>query len=81
MKKEKYTYIELGDGDELWENRKLSDIINEYSGIFWLLGVFFAEGRLRFILGNHDIVKKRPESFSIPILTTGRGRRYRCFPE
>lgn len=53
-----YTYIELGDGDELWENNKLSDIINVHSGVFRLLSNFFNEGRLYFIVGNHDMVKK-----------------------
>lgn len=56
--KQNYTYIELGDGDELWENSKLSDIINVHSDVFWLLSKFFKEGRLYFIFGNHDIAKK-----------------------
>jgi hypothetical protein len=53
-----YTYIEIGDGDELWENKKLSDIINEHLNVFHLLGEFHHEGRLYFIYGNHDLVKK-----------------------
>ena len=56
--KENYTYIELGDGDELWENRKLSDILRVHSDSFWLLYQFFTEGRLYFIFGNHDRAKK-----------------------
>lgn len=55
---EKYTYIEIGDGDELWENKKFYDIIHAHSDVFWLLSRFFIEGRLYFIFGNHDIVKK-----------------------
>ena len=27
---EGYTYIELGDGDELWENKKINHIIDEF---------------------------------------------------
>lgn len=53
-----YTYIELGDGDELWENRRLSTIINTHDDAFWLLSRFYKEGRLYFIFGNHDMVKK-----------------------
>lgn len=53
-----YTYIEIGDGDELWENNKISDIMHVHSNIFWLLSKFFNEGRLYFIYGNHDMVKK-----------------------
>ena len=56
-----YTYIEIGDGDELWENQKLPEIIEAHSDVFWLLSKFFNEGRLYFIFGNHDIVKKYNE--------------------
>lgn len=54
---ENYTYIEIGDGDELWKNKKLSDIITVHSHVFWLLSKFFNEGRLHLIFGNHDMVK------------------------
>lgn len=56
---ENYTYIEIGDGDELWKNQDLSDIIYVYSHIFWLLSKFFQEHRLYFIFGNHDMVKSK----------------------
>jgi hypothetical protein len=55
---ENYTYIEIGDGDELWKNKRLSDIIHVHSDAFWLLSKFFDEGRLYFIFGNHDMVKR-----------------------
>lgn len=57
---ENYTYIEIGDGDELWENKHLPDIIHYHSHVFWLLQKFHAAGRLHFIFGNHDIVKQNP---------------------
>ena len=53
-----YTYIEIGDGDELWKNNKFYDIIHEHSDAFWLLSKFFKEGRLYLIFGNHDMEKK-----------------------
>lgn len=53
-----YTYIEIGDGDELWENKRIYDILSAHSDVFFLLSKFFKEGRLHFIFGNHDIVKK-----------------------
>lgn len=53
-----YTYIELGDGDELWENDQLKDIINVHKHVFWLLNKFFERNRLYMIYGNHDIVKR-----------------------
>lgn len=53
-----YTYIEIGDGDELWENNKFSSIIQPHKDLFRLLHKFFKENRLYMIFGNHDIVKK-----------------------
>jgi len=53
-----YTYIEIGDGDELWENRKFNNIIQTHQNVFRLLVKFFNENRFYLIFGNHDIVKK-----------------------
>ena len=58
--KQKYTYIELGDGDELWENKKLSDILSTYKNVFQLLSRFHMDGRLHFLMGNHDFAKRKP---------------------
>ena len=55
---ENYTYIEIGDGDELWKNKDLSNIIYVHSDVFWLLSKYFNENRLYLIYGNHDIVKR-----------------------
>lgn len=55
---ENYTYIEIGDGDELWENSRFSDIKQVHGDVFWLLSKFYNEGRLYLIFGNHDMVKK-----------------------
>jgi len=54
---ENYTYIEIGDGDELWENNDLSEIISVHSHVFWLLAKYFEDRRLYLIFGNHDMVK------------------------
>ena len=54
-----YTYIELGDGDELWENRDMQQIITAHSNTFRLLSDFYREKRLYMLYGNHDYVKKR----------------------
>lgn len=59
--KKGYTYIELGDGDELWENRSYESIIDTYDNIFWLLSRFNEEERLYMIYGNHDIIKRDPK--------------------
>ena len=55
--KSNFTYIEVGDGDELWKNKEFSLIRNTYSNIFWLLKKFHEENRYYVIWGNHDIEK------------------------
>ena len=54
-----FIYIELGDGDELWENRKMESIIEIHNNIFWIFSLFHQEKRLYLLYGNHDIIKKR----------------------
>ncbi len=53
-----YTYLELGDGDELWENRSFSAIKSTHSESFELIARFFQQNRFYAVYGNHDIVKK-----------------------
>lgn len=53
-----FTYIELGDGDELWENRDINDIISTHSDAFWLMSLFYKNNRLMMLYGNHDIIKR-----------------------
>lgn len=57
--KQGFSYIELGDGDELWENRCLSRIIDVHSNVFWLLSKYERQGRLFLLYGNHDAGKRR----------------------
>ncbi|MBQ3602197.1 MAG: serine/threonine protein phosphatase, partial [Lachnospiraceae bacterium] len=53
-----YTYIEIGDGDELWENPDITHIKEIYSNIHWLLSLFAQKKRLYLLWGNHDLEKK-----------------------
>ena len=55
-----FTYIELGDGDELWENRNMEQIKEMHSDVFSLLSRFYEKKRLYMIYGNHDMIKKYP---------------------
>ncbi|RXR21191.1 serine/threonine protein phosphatase [Flavobacterium amnicola] len=50
-----FHYIELGDGDELWENLFFKDIFEANKNVFLLLQKFYLEGRLDMIWGNHDM--------------------------
>jgi UDP-2,3-diacylglucosamine pyrophosphatase LpxH len=56
-----FTYVEAGDGDELWQNRSFADIRKAHSDIFWLLREFHQAGRLQMLWGNHDIVRQNPK--------------------
>ncbi len=71
----KYTYIELGDGDELWENRSLEDIKNMHPDTFHLMEQYLQENRMYAVYGNHDIVKKRKCFYSGIILDDTEGKR------
>ncbi len=54
-----FTYIELGDGEELWENRHLRNITEIHSDVYDMFSCFETRDRLYLIYGNHDIVKKK----------------------
>lgn len=64
--KKEYTYIELGDGDELWENRSMVQIITVHSQIFELLFRFYKAGRLYVLYGNHDMENACPDPSGFP---------------
>ncbi|NER14633.1 serine/threonine protein phosphatase [Leptobacterium flavescens] len=51
-----FTYCELGDGDELWENRTFEVILHSHKNVFMLMKQFYEEERLHLIFGNHDMV-------------------------
>lgn len=53
-----FTYIELGDGDEMWEVDNYNDIIENYIEIFKKIKRFHDQDRLIMIYGNHDLSKK-----------------------
>ncbi len=58
-----FTYIELGDGDELWENRSFAAIREIHGNVFWLLSLFREEKRLYQLSGNHDHVLMKCREF------------------
>lgn len=53
-----FTYIEIGDGDELWENKEFADIRRAYSHVFWKMSEFYEAERLYLVWGNHDIERR-----------------------
>ncbi|MEN8125880.1 MAG: metallophosphoesterase [Bacteroidota bacterium] len=68
-----YTYIEIGDGVELWENSSFEPIFKAHEKTFNLLKLFNRKNRLFMLWGNHDmefrnplIVEKVLRTFFIP---------------
>ena len=58
--KNDFHYIELGDGDELWENLFFKDIFEANKNVYLLLQKFHTQNKLHFIYGNHDMVYRNP---------------------
>ncbi|MCT8339159.1 serine/threonine protein phosphatase [Flavobacteriaceae bacterium TK19130] len=56
--KEGFTYCELGDGDELWENLTFQSVFEAHHNVFELMRLFYAENRLYRLIGNHDMAYK-----------------------
>ena len=56
-----FTYIEVGDGDELWESKEFQLIRNAHNVTFDTLRKFYADGRMHLIWGNHDMQRSDPE--------------------
>lgn len=53
-----YTYVEIGDGDELWEYADFKHIRFAHSDIFSALKKFYDNKRLVILYGNHNIYLK-----------------------
>ena len=60
--REGFTYIEVGDGDELWQSWRFPRVRRAYGRIYDLLHRFHEGERLHLILGNHDIASTRRRS-------------------
>ena len=59
----RFIYIELGDGDELWENRDLGEIVRIHSDQYGLMEQFYCDGRFHMIYGNPDRKKAQGKCF------------------
>ena len=49
-----YTYVEVGDGDEMWEHSKFSLIRSAHSDVYYLLSKIYQAGKLIMLYGNHN---------------------------
>lgn len=53
-----YVYVEVGDGDELWEHKKFKHIRIAHTDAFIVIKKFFDLNRFIMIYGNHNIYLK-----------------------
>jgi predicted phosphodiesterase len=58
--KEGFHYIELGDGDELWENLTFKSVFEAHKNVYLLLKEYYINNRFHSIWGNHDMAYKNP---------------------
>lgn len=56
-----FTYVEVGDGDELWEHPRIKDIKNAHFETFEIIKRFHQNNRFILIYGNHNIYLKDPK--------------------
>ena len=61
-----FAYIELGDGDELWENRSMKSIKENHKQSYEMLSMFYMQKRFYGVYGNHEL--KNIQSFLKSIL-------------
>lgn len=55
-----FTYVEAGDGDELWEHPHYRHVINAHYEVFDAIKRFHDSGRLIMLYGNHNMYLKDP---------------------
>ena len=53
-----FTYVEVGDGDELWKGWPFEEIRQAHQRVFDLFHDLDKERRLHLILGNHDVKRR-----------------------
>lgn len=70
---EGFTYVEVGDGDELWQNRRIGAVKQAHRRTFDLLHRFEQQNRLHVIFGNHDIQGQPGHQVKKDDLTTHEG--------
>ena len=56
-----FTYVEVGDGDELLKFKYVEPIRIAHEQVFRILQKFRSKDRLHYIFGNHDDEYRRPE--------------------
>lgn len=72
-----FYYLELGDGEELWENRSMERIYQCHEDVYKQIDCFAKSGRLQQLYGNHDMELRERRREAI-ILDNKEGGRDIC---
>jgi UDP-2,3-diacylglucosamine pyrophosphatase LpxH len=56
-----FSYFEIGDGDELWENSDMSSVKAAHASVFNLISLFAKKKRYFPLFGNHDGIKSNKD--------------------
>jgi UDP-2,3-diacylglucosamine pyrophosphatase LpxH len=59
-----FTYVEVGDGDELMKFKSVETIRHAHEQIYLLLQRYHQEERFYYIYGNHDIEYRDPDTLA-----------------
>jgi len=59
-----FLLVELGDGDELWENNSFEQILKTYSEIYKIYNELSLKGKFYYLWGNHNRKWKSNVKFS-----------------
>jgi len=62
-----FTYVELGDGDELLKFKFVEPIRLAHDNVYRLLQKFHQKKRFHYIFGNHDVEYSNPKLFQIKL--------------
>lgn len=58
--KQGFKYIEVGDGDELWEYGSFENIRSAHSDVYCLLKEFYDANAFEYLFGNHNMAMAHP---------------------
>jgi len=73
-----FFYIELGDGEELWENRDRNQIQTYHEDVYCMLCRFKQQGRMLRLFGNHNMELREKQKKGTETAENYRRRRENC---
>lgn len=75
---QEFSYVEVGDGDELWHHDRFAVILEAHRDLFDRLHALDRAGRLHLLVGNHDLGRDRAAASVKDGLPVRTALRLRC---